>query len=248
MLRPWEIYSLSDPRTGEIRYIGITFRGRQRYNEHLSRAATGGRTHRDCWVRSLASEGLRPAYSVLEVGNGEGWQERERSWIAKHREDGRLTNRTDGGEGLPGYVPSPELRRKWSKARRGVPYRPWRKPPMLGRRQSPEAREKIRQAGTGRTHSEATRARLSARRKGRPLPTWQREMLAASHRGKPLTEAHRQKIAATTTNRKPVRCVESGQIFPSITAASRALGVTEASVSQAIRKGCRCKGNHLQLQ
>jgi len=49
------------------------------------------------------------------------------------------------------------------------------------------------------------------------------------------------------TNRKPVFCIEMEQTYPSVTAAAKALGVNEASVNQAIRKGCRCKGNHFRF-
>jgi len=58
---------------------------------------------------------------------------------------------------------------------------------------------------------------------------------------------HRARISATVTNRKPVFCIEMEQTYPSVTAAAKALGVNEASVNQAIRKGCRCKGNHFRF-
>lgn len=93
--RPWEIYALSDPRTSKVRYVGVTFRGRARFREHLSRAICGGRTHRDRWIRSLVSVGLRPAYCTLERGKGDGWPDRERARIEVHRQT--ITNHTDGG-------------------------------------------------------------------------------------------------------------------------------------------------------
>lgn len=175
--RPWEIYSLTDPRTLEVRYIGVTFRGKARLCEHISRAARGGKTHRDCWLRSLIAAGLRPIHGTMERGSGDGWPEREQFWIATHK--ATLTNHTDGGEGSPGYVPTPELRRKWSALRLGVPYAFGRRAAMMGR--------------------------------------------------------------------KPVRCVETGETFASVTEAARHLDVTETSVYQSIRKGCRCRGNHYRL-
>ncbi|HOV78263.1 MAG TPA: hypothetical protein PLS24_09550 [Sedimentisphaerales bacterium] len=243
--RRWIIYSLSDPRTRAVRYVGVTFRGKARFNEHMSRAINGGKTHRDCWIRSLVTNGLKPEYSELEVGAGDGWQDRERHWIALHRES--LTNHTDGGEGAPGYVPTPELRAKWSAMRKGVPYSPERHPAMLGRRHTPESVEKIRAASTGRKMPDSMRAKTSARRKGQPLSLEQKEKLAASHRGKTLTAEHRAKIAASTKSRKPVLCVETSHVFASVTETARTLGVNKASVYQAIRKGCRCKGNHYRF-
>jgi hypothetical protein len=247
MNRPWLIYILADPRTGEVRYVGVTFRKRQRFNEHISTASNGGKTHRDCWIRSLLALSLRPEYRVIQIGSGEGWQQAERDWIAHYRPSGRLVNITDGGEGLPGYIPTEELRRKWSQMRKGVKYAPGRTPAMLGKRHSPEAREKIREAGAGRKQPESARAKISAARRGKPLSAEHRTLLSEAHRGKILTETHKRKIADSTTGRKPVLCVETGEVYPSITGAAKVLDVTEASVGQAIRKGCRCRGNHFRF-
>lgn len=47
-----------------------------------------------------------------------------------------------------------------------------------------------------------------------------------------------------TCQPKRVRCVETGQIYPSQTAAARAIFVTTTAVSRAIRKGHRAGGYH----
>ena len=220
MGKPWMIYGLVDPRTGSTRYVGVTFRGNRRLNEHMSRAVTGGRTHRDCWIRSLITLGLRPSLCVLEQGVGDGWQEREKFWIAHHRQTGDLVNHTDGGEGFQGYVPTPELRAKWSEMRKGVPYAPGRVPGMKGKHHTAEAKEKIREAGTGLKRSEETRKRMSD---------------AAKLRGME---------AACASRRKRVVCVETGESFESMIALARLLKVNRSTISQAIRNGSRCKGNH----
>ena len=245
--RSWEVYALSDPRTEKVRYVGVTFRKKVRINEHVSRAVKGGRTYRDCWIRSLIAAGVRPTYNVLEVGSGEGWEARERFWIAKYRLTTKLTNHTDGGEGTPGCIPSLALRRKWSKMRAGVKYAPGRRSAMLGKRHSIEAREKIRIASTGRPHTAASKKKVSVARKGKPLSAEHREKLAAAKRGKKHTEEHNEKIRAAATGHKPVLCIETGKLFPSVKGAARILGVTQSSISQAIRKGCRCQGNHFRF-
>lgn len=243
----WEIYTLSDPRTQEVRYVGVTTRRRKRYLDHVSAANRGGKTHRDCWIRSLLAQGHIPVYQTIERGTGGGWQEAEQRWIATYRGPFDLTNLTDGGDGITGYVPTPELRQKWSRQRAGVKYPPHRVPGMLGKKHTPETIEKIRAAGLGRKLSEEAKQKISKKHKGRTLSEEQRQRLAELHRGTRLSEEHKQKIAAATTSRKPVRCVETEQVFASITETAAILGVTEASINQAIRKGCRCKGNHLQF-
>ncbi len=243
--RQWTVYALSDPRTKEVRYIGVSVRPKARYNEHLSRAVKGGNTHRDCWIRSLLIQEIRPDYSVLEVTTADNWQERERFWIAEYRSSGHLTNLTDGGDGLPGYVPTPELREKWSQMRRGVKYAPGRRSGMFGKNHTPETRKKIADAGK-RPCKPETRRKIAQKAKGRDMSALI-EKSADNRRGVPLSEEHRAKIIAKTTGRKPVLCIETGEVFPSITAAARHFGVNEASVNQAIRKGCRCKGNHYRF-
>jgi hypothetical protein len=191
--------------------------------------------------------GVRPVYQVIQTGHGDGWQEAERFWIAEHRKNCDLVNLTDGGDGTPGLTISPEIRQKLSESRRGVPYPPGRVPAMLGKHHSPEAKEKIRLAGTGRIKPESARLKLSEMKKGKPLPSATVAASVAARTGKPLSAEHKAKIAATTTNRKPIVCVETDQQYPSITAAAHMLSVSEASIHQAIRKGCRCKGLHFRL-
>lgn len=102
----WTVYALSDPSTGLIRYVGITTRTlSSRVSEHIYNS-TCRRTHCASWVKSLTRKGLRPVPLVLETGDGAGWADAERKWIASYRAAGAdLTNHTDGGEGTLGYSP-----------------------------------------------------------------------------------------------------------------------------------------------
>ena len=237
---------MKDPRSGSIRYVGVTLRKR-RLVEHISRARKMGRTHRDCWIRGLLALGAKPEWAILEEGRGDGWQDAERTWIATLRSQGeRLTNLTDGGDGTPGQIPSAAQRLAHSKRMKGRKYPPGRRSAMLGHHHSLDARAKIAAASTGRSHSPATRAAIAKAAQGRDMTACIRRSVKA-RTGVPLTAEHKWKIAATRTNRKRVLCVETMRTYPSITATALALRVTEASVYQAIRKGCRCKGNHYRV-
>ncbi len=95
------IYTLSDPRTGFVRYVGKTVRplGR-RLSAHLRdvKAQEYGH-HAACWIRSLLAVGVRPVIEPLE-DSPEDIDEAERFYIAYLRFLGcDLTNSTPGGDG-----------------------------------------------------------------------------------------------------------------------------------------------------
>jgi hypothetical protein len=99
------IYALVHPETRETRYIGKTQCAlEKRYREHLS----GGRTekgscYRERWITSLFRAGLEPDIVELDCVSFENWQMVEKFWIRLYRAGGcRLTNMTDGGDGV-GY-------------------------------------------------------------------------------------------------------------------------------------------------
>ena len=118
-----EIYALIDPRNNAIRYIGATCIGiEKRLKYHLGEAKRHDGTHLWRWLRVLINLGLSPLATKLEAVSIESsWQERERYWIAHGRSRGwRLTNATDGGEGL--HNPSEGVRRKLSMAAMGKSY------------------------------------------------------------------------------------------------------------------------------
>lgn len=243
--RPWEIYTLSDPRTNLVRYVGMTFRAKARLREHVSRAKRGGKTHRDNWIRSLIAQGLRPTYQIVEHGSGHGWKEAEQKWIAYYRSLTDLVNLTDGGEGAPGYVPTPELRRKWSEQRAGIPYPPGRVSAMKGRRHTPEALKKIQFASKGRRMPDSMKRKLSAFRKNNPISTEQRHKMSAASLETRQADEYRQKAIAAHPG-KEVVCVETGEVFASIRAASRALGISKGAIQFALKRMTPCKGHTLR--
>lgn len=100
------IYALVDPRTLQIRYVGKANDVNKRLQRHYSDAKTRN-TPVYTWLRKLAREGLRPILTTLAVCE-HGWQEMERTIIAKMRAAGaKLLNLADGGD--EPYC-SPEIR------------------------------------------------------------------------------------------------------------------------------------------
>lgn len=132
------IYSLHDPRNGNMRYIGKCLCINKRLTQHLCEK---GASHKHHWLRQLREVGMRPEIRVLETienSDDREWQERERWWIRFSLEQGHpLTNLCSGGQGpsdinkgrkhteatrmarskaLTGRVVSEETRRKISES------------------------------------------------------------------------------------------------------------------------------------
>lgn len=91
------IYTLSDPNTNEVRYVGKTINTKRRYKQHLyDKRQT---SHKHSWIISLKKIGLKPIMKIIEECN-DNWEEREIYWISKYN---NLTNHKLGGNGGDDY-------------------------------------------------------------------------------------------------------------------------------------------------
>jgi hypothetical protein len=108
------IYTLSDPRTNEIRYVGKTVSPLvERLRQHISTARRLNRTHNHYWINSIGT----PIIEALEECEWQSSQERESYWISQMKAWGfSLVNHTSGGEGALGREVSKETREKQSKS------------------------------------------------------------------------------------------------------------------------------------
>lgn len=121
------IYSLVDPHTGEIRYVGKTTQKlHTRLQAHLAPSKILAKTHKNSWIKSLS--GSRPLISMIQELDSSDLDSAEVYWIKFFREQGcPLTNLTDGGEGAsPGRKnpQTPEGRRRIAEFQRLMRGRP----------------------------------------------------------------------------------------------------------------------------
>jgi hypothetical protein len=206
------IYTLSDPRTLEVRYVGMTTKTLEaRLKGHL-RNYPHEKNHRARWIRSLQDVGLIPVIVEIDAVPVDLYAEAERRWIAfYHTQGARLVNATDGGEGTPGFKMSPEARKKISEAKKKVPqlhllaYH-------VGVPHSEETRERLRQAALRQYEDPAQREAVSRVHKGKVISEEHKRIVseAASRKwegwrasGKTVSEETRERIVAAAKARTP---------------------------------------------
>ncbi len=114
------IYALSDPETGEVRYVGKTMNMQARHKGHRNEKSE---THKCHWIAALKRKGLNPIIEELErIENSSEreWHQAERFWISYLRFLGcRLCNILKGGHGPT--MASRETALKISLAKKGKP-------------------------------------------------------------------------------------------------------------------------------
>ncbi len=128
------IYTLVDPETNAIRYIGKTTTSlRERLTNHLCEKKDDRKNR---WINKLKRQGLKPLIQLIEEVPIDAWRERECYWIAYYHAQGcDLTNTSLGGLGL-GYC-APETRAKIAKT-------------LTGRDNGPEFRAKMKEVMAAR--------------------------------------------------------------------------------------------------
>lgn len=199
------IYGLFDPRNYSLRYIGKSDNPNLRLKQHIKEARHSKKRNRyvASWIRQLLSEDLQPDMEVLEECTQDNWQESEKAWIAECRKFGvRLTNTTDGGDGVNN--PPPEVRARMASMRGKTHSDEWRQymSSLFKGRVSPNK---------GNTHSEEVRKRISESQKGKKLSEEQVKALSERNqwrgkegwnKGKKFTQGHKDKISASHLGEK----------------------------------------------
>ena len=94
--------------------------------------------------------------------------------------------------------------------------------PMYGKHHSEETKRKISEKATGRGHSEESKQKMSMQRTG-----VNNIMYGQTH-----TKEAKAKIAKATS--KPVRCVETGVVYPSALEAKRQIGADNSVINRCI--------------
>ena len=119
------IYTLKDPSTNEVRYVGQTNDPKRRLSRHINNSrAFKDKRHISNWIRSLTSV---PIMDIIEVCEYSMRNIRENYWINYYKDQGcDLCNSSNGGAGAGignkncvGRIMSFETKQKISVANKG---------------------------------------------------------------------------------------------------------------------------------
>jgi transposase len=93
------IYTLSDPITNEIRYVGKANNLKKRLSTHLTPSNLIKPSHKNNWIKSLLVKNLKPLIKIVDEVLISEWEFWEIYWISQFKTWGfKLTNLTNGGD------------------------------------------------------------------------------------------------------------------------------------------------------
>ncbi len=195
--RPAFIYLLLDIH-GMKGYVGKTVYPNIRpYKHWKDRFKKDYYKHR--WLRTLS---FHPQVIILEKCTEKNWENKEKGWIRDLRLGGlKLTNLTEGGDGVVGNTLTEESKQKLRIAN-------------LGRRLSDDHKRKISKSlignsrAVGNLHTKDWKERMSKRMKGikpwntgKTLSKEHKRNIGEGGKGKVISEESRRKISISATGR-----------------------------------------------
>lgn len=195
------IYTLKDPISNEIRYVGKTNDVSKRLKEHL-RKAKHSKTHKNNWIIKLNSLGCKPVIEIVDCVSIDECSFWEQYWIDTIKSWGfNLTNIANGGVGGNlGYTVNKKISEK-----------------LKGRKFTSETINKMRLSAKVRKLSDEGRKNLSLKRMG----------VKNSMYGKIRTESSKRyrKIIQLDKDLKPIK------IWDGLSLASRELNINRCTIS-----------------
>lgn len=144
------LYTLGDPETGDIRYVGVSIHPFTRLSQHKRDYRRN--QHKFNWLKSI---NFNPVFNIVGMEcSREEVLEKEKFLIQEYGKIYKLTNKSNGGELSDGYLLSKETREKLSKSKLG------NKNPNYGKHLSEETKRKLSEKNKGKKFSDKHLANL----------------------------------------------------------------------------------------
>ncbi len=107
------IYTLTDPNTQQVRYVGKTINPKVRFRSH--KKDKKGRSYRVNWIKSLRKQKLFPIFEILDIVDNNDWEFWEQYWICQFKVWGfKLVNANAKGTGAINFKHSEETKKRIS--------------------------------------------------------------------------------------------------------------------------------------
>jgi len=147
------LYTLKDPITNIVKYVGYSKNPKRRLWEHIRDAKRGLKTYKSCWVKSLLDIQQVPIMEIIkDCEYHEDILVEEINLIRNLKEENiQLTNLTNGGDGRSGVkLPDDHTFLNYN----------------LGRKMSDDSRKKLSESRKGIKFTDDHRKKLSLKKIG----------------------------------------------------------------------------------
>jgi len=163
--------------------------------EHFRDCHAGQNQHKWRTIKTIESAGLQVPIHIAWAGTSE----EQALWIeqfiiaihgTRYDETGILTNLTKGGDGLSGWIPTEEARRKMSAAQKGIKRRDETKRKMSEAQKGNQSAKGIKRP----TFSPEVRSNMSEAHKGLKCSDETKRKMSEAHKGKKFSAEAKQNM------------------------------------------------------
>jgi group I intron endonuclease len=229
------IYTLSDPTTNEIRYVGKTNDIKTRIKDHIKRSKHK-KTHKDKWVNGLINKDLKPVILILDEVEDCDWIFWEKFYINLFKVWGfNLVNHTDGGDGGSFKQHSFETKQKMSEIGKGK-----KRPPF-----TEEHRRNLSESAKKKIMTKEHREKIKNSLKNRiiaPFTEEHKKNISKAKKGTLVSEEVKLKKRLTSPTVKKIICLDTNEVYYSISEASRVLNIPISTIVGVLKNRRKLAG------
>lgn len=222
------IYTLTDPFTNQVRYIGKTINLQRRYYQHCNKKILQkNKTYKNNWILNILNKNSKPIIDIIDDTSEDNWEQLEKYWIEQFRQWGfNLTNLAEGGQGCSGYKWTEQMKANQSKRLSG------KISPLRGTKRDKTICNKIKKARTGVKMSDITKLKISISNKN--------HLLGIKHVGNRLLKSQTCMVKAYNAKKRKIKLLDMGgeeiNRFNSISEAAKHYSISTGFINNCLAK------------